>query len=87
MNVIPILEPTSILDIGEYSNLNPKAEMGMLCVISKFCALFFSLVMELPAVFHGDHTRATFDLLLIMCDDKCHHSMAALVPRSFLYLG
>jgi len=40
MNVIPVLEPTSILDIGEYLNVNPKAEMGMLCVISKFCALF-----------------------------------------------
>lgn len=34
---------------------------------------FFPLVMEqLPAVFHGDHTPAAFDLLLIMGNDKCH---------------
>lgn len=58
--MLSILEPTSILDIGEYSNLNPKAEKQECCVISKFCALF-SLVMEqLPAVFPGDHTPAAF---------------------------
>jgi len=48
MNVIPVLEPTSILDIGEYLNVNPKAEMGMLCVISKFCALFSHWLWSCP---------------------------------------
>lgn len=55
--------------------------------IGKFLCPFFSLVMNSCLTRFMVIRCAMFDCLLIMSGDKCLHSMAALIPRSFLSLG